>query len=217
MFLLEILNHDFSSILNRFVTIFLLFALSLAIRFSMQLMGQRWVMTWSHTCTLIVLPIGTYVITSVIAGDIALSLGLVGALSIVRFRNPVRSPLELSMYFVAITLGIAASINNLWPIFLAASLMLVGLATFIISLIARYVYNSEFLISSFSEGSHLCVLELTSTEELQELNVSTLLTSKSSDGNVISYSLTSPQFEPLVRLQETLAGDKRVISFQLNK
>ena len=43
---------------------------------------------------------------------------MVGALSIVRFRNPVRSPLELSVYFGAITMGIAASVNLLWLIFL---------------------------------------------------------------------------------------------------
>ena len=35
---------------------------------------------------------------------------MIGALSIVRFRNPVKSALELVMYFVN-NLGIAASVN----------------------------------------------------------------------------------------------------------
>ena len=73
-------------------------------------------MTTSHTSTLTILPIITYVITNVIAGNIALSLGMVGALSIVRFRNPVRSPLELTVYFSSITMGIAAAVNIYWAI-----------------------------------------------------------------------------------------------------
>ena len=77
----------------------------------LQFMGQTWIKTIAHTSTLLLLPILTYVITSVISGNIALSLGMVGALSIVRFRNPVRSPLELSVYFGAITLGITASVS----------------------------------------------------------------------------------------------------------
>ena len=45
------------------------------------------------------LPSLGYVITTVIGTNIALSLGMVGALSIIRFRTPVRSPYELIIYF----------------------------------------------------------------------------------------------------------------------
>ena len=72
----------------------------------------------SHTATLFVLPIIAFIITRVISGNIALSLGLVGALSIVRFRNPVRSPLELSVYFGAITMGIAGAVSKFYLIFM---------------------------------------------------------------------------------------------------
>ena len=69
------------------------------IRFLLEIFGQTWIRTKAHTTTLILLPIITYVITNVISGNIALSLGMVGALSIVRFRNPVKSPLELTALF----------------------------------------------------------------------------------------------------------------------
>ena len=36
---------------------------------------------------------------------------MVGALSIIRFRHPVKSPLELSIYFLLLTVGISASTN----------------------------------------------------------------------------------------------------------
>ena len=51
------------------------------------------------------------IITSVIKDDIALSLGMIGALSIVRFRNPVKSPFELVMFFALLTLGIVCSVS----------------------------------------------------------------------------------------------------------
>ena len=68
---------------------------SIALRILLEYIGQKWVVTYAHTFTIVALPVITFVITSVISGNIALSLGMVGALSIVRFINPVRSPLEL--------------------------------------------------------------------------------------------------------------------------
>ena len=44
-----------------------------------------------------------YLITSIISSNIALSLGMVGALSIIRFRTPVKNPAELVYYFMLIT------------------------------------------------------------------------------------------------------------------
>ena len=83
----------------------------LLLRVVLQVIGQRWAMTFPQTMTFLLLPIVTYAITSVISDNIALSLGMVGALSIVRFRNPVRSPFELSVYFLLISLGICASVS----------------------------------------------------------------------------------------------------------
>jgi hypothetical protein len=45
-------------------------------------------------------------IISVIKSSLALSLGLVGALSIVRFRTPIKEPEELTYLFVAIAVGL---------------------------------------------------------------------------------------------------------------
>ena len=49
---------------------------------------------------------------------------MVGALSIVRFRNPVKSPFELAVYFGSITMGIAASVSLPWLIFFALSILI---------------------------------------------------------------------------------------------
>lgn len=49
----------------------------------------------------------TLLIISVVKSSLALSLGLVGALSIVRFRTPIKEPEELAYIFLAIALGLA--------------------------------------------------------------------------------------------------------------
>ena len=51
---------------------------------------QRWINTFHVFLTYALLPIITYVVTKIISNNIALALGMVGALSIVRFRNPVK-------------------------------------------------------------------------------------------------------------------------------
>ena len=49
------------------------------------------------------------IITSVISSNLALSLGMIGALSIVRYRTPIKSVYELALLFFLITLGVTAS------------------------------------------------------------------------------------------------------------
>ena len=57
--------------------------------------------------TLIVLTVLTAMVMTVIGNNIALSLGMVGALSIVRFRTAIKDPMDLMFLFWSITSGIA--------------------------------------------------------------------------------------------------------------
>jgi len=57
------------------------------------------------------LPVIGLIITTVIGSNIALSIGMLGALSIVRFRTPIRTPYELVHYFSLLTLGISAKVD----------------------------------------------------------------------------------------------------------
>ena len=60
---------------------------------------------------LILIPTMILIIT-VIKTSIALSLGLVGALSIIRFRTPIKEPEELAYIFVAIAIGLGLGANQ---------------------------------------------------------------------------------------------------------
>lgn len=48
----------------------------------------------------------TMLIISVVKSSLALSLGLVGALSIIRFRTAIKEPEELAFLFIAISIGL---------------------------------------------------------------------------------------------------------------
>jgi uncharacterized membrane protein YhiD involved in acid resistance len=72
----------------------------------------------------------TVLIISVVKSSLALSLGLVGALSIVRFRTPIKEPEELGYLFIAISLGLGFGADQRVPTLLAVAFILAVLATF---------------------------------------------------------------------------------------
>lgn len=58
------------------------------------------------------LALTTMLVISVVQASIALSLGLVGALSIVRFRAAIKEPEELTYLFLTIGIGLVAGANK---------------------------------------------------------------------------------------------------------
>ena len=65
----------------------------------------------SFTMTLILLCLVTTPVVMAIGSNVALSMGMVGALSIVRFRTAVKDPLDTAYMFWAITMGILLGSN----------------------------------------------------------------------------------------------------------
>ena len=56
----------------------------------------------------------TLLIISVVKVSLALSLGLIGALSIIRFRTPIKEPEELAYLFLAIAVGVGFGAERPW-------------------------------------------------------------------------------------------------------
>ena len=65
----------------------------------------------SFNVSLITVSMVITLIIMTISGNLVLSLGMVGALSIVRFRTPIKDPLDLVFIFWAITVGIANGVG----------------------------------------------------------------------------------------------------------
>ncbi len=160
--------------------IVLLIVSGLLLRFSLTLTGQAWAKSHAQTVTFMVLPIITYVITKTISGNIALSLGMIGALSIVRFRHPVKSALELVMYFDLITIGIATSVRTKWAIQLVLCTILIIFLVKILQKISNK-YGKSFYNMSFNEGNTSNTLEVISTKKIDMIEDSENLANSLND------------------------------------
>jgi len=83
---------------------------------------------FSQVCPFILLT--TILIITVVKSSLALSLGLVGALSIVRFRTPIKEPEELAYLFIAIAIGLGLGADQRIPTLVAGPLILAVMAVF---------------------------------------------------------------------------------------
>ena len=82
-----------------------------------------------------------------IAGNLGLSLGMIGALSIVRFRTPVKSPIELVFYFVLIVLGISITVAPIYTV-------LIFFLTCSVPFIFKYLYKLDDGSYEFSDNEN---------------------------------------------------------------
>ena len=105
----------------------------------------------SFNVSLIAITMVITLIIMTISGNLVLSLGMVGALSIVRFRTPIKDPVDLVFIFWAITVGIAN-----------------GVGYFNISIIGSIVMTIVLLFmtrKSEEEQPYLLVLHIPSTTD----------------------------------------------------
>lgn len=89
-------------IINLIITAVLSYLLGLLYsRFGNSLSNRR-----SFSKNFVLLAITTMIVITIVKSSLALSLGLVGALSIVRFRAAIKEPEELSYLFLNIAIGL---------------------------------------------------------------------------------------------------------------
>ncbi len=138
----------------------------LLIKLSLSIAKQTWSNNFQYTLICLLLPIITFVVTKVISNNIALSLGMVGALSIVRFRNPVKNSLELVIYFALIAIGIASGVNSFYAILLGIliSVLIISLYIFVKILKSKDI---DFFSFSHNNDNYKYSIEIESTQELK--------------------------------------------------
>lgn len=155
---------------------------------------------------LMIVGLTTFIIISIVKSSLALSLGLVGALSIVRFRTAVKEPEELGYFFIAIAIGLGMGANQLLPTLVGfAILMLViilqhkaGSKTITQNLLVNLTCTSEERVDLISEitntinnnVSQLDVKRISHTEDNVTLNYLVRLNSLE-ELNTINSSLVS--------------------------
>ena len=86
----------------------------------------------------VILAVTTCIVIMIVKSSLALSLGLVGALSIVRFRAAIKEPEELVYLFLIIAIGLGCGANQL-------TITIIGIifALVVIVIYSRYLKNSN--------------------------------------------------------------------------
>lgn len=143
----------------------------------------------SFNVSLVAITMIITLIIMTISGNLVLSLGMVGALSIVRFRTPIKDPVDLVFIFWAITVGIAN-----------------GVGYFNISIIGSIVMTIVLLFmtrKAEEEQPYLLVLHIPTAQDSQEV-VNT--TKKSVDRFMLKSKTVTPQYTE-VTAEVRLKGD----------
>ena len=188
-----------------------------AIRYALIFSGQMWAKSFAQTVSFFILPIITFVITKTIYGNIALSLGMIGALSIVRFRHPVKSALELIMYFDLITIGIATSVRTKWAIQLILCTIVIIVSVKIVQKIYQK-FGKSFYNTSFNEGIAINSIEVFSKEKIDLIENNNNLVSLYNDtvqGEIV-YRLTFDSKNQLNLFKNKIEGIKNINKININ-
>ena len=127
-FINNLINNPNSSRISLSSFIFSIF-LSFTLSFILSRVYKKQSNTFSNPDSLArilpLLSIGTTLIIVVVKSSLALSLGLVGALSIVRFRTPIKEPEELTYIFLSIGIGLATGADQ-YKVAIIGLLLIIG-------------------------------------------------------------------------------------------
>ena len=120
-------NYDVPRILTALVAALLLGALIYLVyrKFYAGVVFSR-----TFAVTLVGMTVLTCMVTLAISTNVVISLGMVGALSIVRFRTAIKDPMDLLYLFWSITTGITAGAGMYVLALLAAAIMILMIVLF---------------------------------------------------------------------------------------
>jgi len=132
------------------------FVLSLWVLFIYKLSYQTTVYNKSFAMTLPVSALVTSMVIMAVASNIVLSLGMVGALSIVRFRTAIKNPLDTIFMFWTIGVGITVGANS-WLLAVIGSVV-IGLCILMVQAIE--IFTTPYILimrvsGEFDEGAIL--------------------------------------------------------------
>ncbi len=175
-------NMTSISILDMVVALLLAFGIGLFIFMVYKKTYQGVMYSSSFGTTLIALTMITTVVILAVTSNVVLSLGMVGALSIVRFRTAIKEPLEIAFLFWSIAAGIVLA-AGLIPLAVIGSVV-VGVVL-IIFVNKKSYYNPYIVVLSCANSEaekkakefliqHVqkCVVKSkTATKGLVELNL----------------------------------------------
>ena len=126
----------------------------------------------NFTLTLVMMTLITCPVVMCIRESIQLSMGMVGALSIVRFRTAVKDPLDTAYMFWALTMGILLGAGQFF--LTACAVVGIGLLLTVVVHIQSKGINSYLLVVRMAEDSEAQANKLINGLKLQQLKSKTV-------------------------------------------
>lgn len=160
---------------------------------------------------LMIVGLTTFIIISIVKSSLALSLGLVGALSIVRFRTAIKEPEELGYFFMAIAIGLGMGANQLLP-------TLIGFTVLMLIVILQHKGGSSSITQNLlidvrcdSQESALLLQKITDVidNHTQQLDVKRIKHGQESLN--INYLVKVASFESLTKINDSLIASHPTI------
>lgn len=180
------------SILDMAIALALAFGLGVFIFFVYKKTYQGVMYSSSFGTTLIALTMITTIVILAVTSNVVLSLGMVGALSIVRFRTAIKEPLEIAFLFWSIATGIVLAAGMI-PLAVVGSII-IGIV--LIIFVNKKSYYNPYIVVLSCEDSNTekqaidflkkqvkkCVIKSkTATKGLIELNLEIRMNSENTD------------------------------------
>ena len=164
----------------------------------------------NFTLTLVMMTLITCPVVMCIRESIQLSMGMVGALSIVRFRTAVKDPLDTAYMFWALTMGILLGAGQFF--LTACAVVGIGLLLTVLVHIQSRGLNSYLLVVRMSEESERQANQLVNNLKVTQLKSKTV----SANGIEATYEVRVDKPDALLNKLRALPGvyDATLVAYQ---
>ena len=193
-------------------------ASGLLIYLTLIIIKQNWANTIHYLITFLLLPPITFIITKVISNNLALSLGMIGALSIVRFRSPVKNPLELVIFFALITLGIAFGVHKKMGLLLLTIIVGVLILSRLVELFEKKFgfFNLFKYTFSTNDGVLKNLIEIESSMKIDYLESSpNLVYSSNNNKDNYNYKIALKDRSQIDLIKQKILLEKNIINVEV--
>ena len=154
----------------------------------------------NFTLTLVMMTLITCPVVMCIRESIQLSMGMVGALSIVRFRTAVKDPLDTAYMFWALTMGILLGAGQFF--LTACAVVGIGLLLTVLVHIQSRGVNSYLLVVRMAEEAERQTNQLVNNLKVQQLKSKTV----SANGIEATYEVRVDKPDALLNKLRSLPG-----------
>ena len=154
----------------------------------------------NFTLTLVMMTLITCPVVMCIRESIQLSMGMVGALSIVRFRTAVKDPLDTAYMFWALTMGILLGAGQFF--LTACAVVGIGLLLTVLVHIQSRGVNSYLLVVRMAEEAERQTNQLVNNLRVQQLKSKTV----SANGIEATYEVRVDKPDALLNKLRSLPG-----------